>query len=389
MKYPTIFKSLAAAAALAIGVAFSPAQAEVVTNTTDQLFNAADEVSSTLTVSAGTIITTFVSGTYSAANVVRLQREVGSPGSGAWENVARVTGASTVANARVVTSWLTGTGPEAYRLLMSATGTGAVVAYLTDASVTATNYFRTSNASNTVFFDDFFGENNDGSLTVVNPSLYVTTQGADSEGTIGAITPAIHEGGLVLISGNNAAGSEICISMIDEATHGALPSDGVVVFEVRMRSAQVDGLTYMALQAQNCTANGTADVLADMDSGVFVQVDASNADMIGILRQDEATDTDDWQAFSSLIDTEGANALEVPLGVVTAADTYVVLRVETDTLGNGYFYINNALVHAEALAITPGTRLIPVIITAETVAGGGVVTNTLDYILFIHPRPLT
>ena len=388
MKYPTILKTLAAVAILAFGFS-TPSSAAVVTNTTDQLFNAVDETSTSLIVESGTVLTTFVSGTYSAANVVWLQREVGSPGSGAWENVARVTGASTTANARVTTSWTSGIGTEAYRLIMSATGTGAVVAYLTDHAVTATDYFRTSSSSDIVFFDDFFGENNDGSLTVVNPSLYVTTQGADSEGTIGAVTVAIQEGGVTLISGNNAAGSEICISMIDEATSGALVSDGPIVYEVRHRAAQTDGLTYMTLQSQNCTSSGTIDVLIDIDSGVVAQTDANNADMIGIARQDEATDTNDWQAFSSNDDTEGANALEVPLGTATAADTYVVLRVETDALGNGYWYVNGVLVHAEALAVATTARLIPAFVTAETVAAGGTVTVVIDYILFVQARPAT
>lgn len=365
------------------------ASAAVVTNTTDQLFNAVGEVSTTITVPAGTVLTTFVSGTYAVANVVRLQREKGSPGSSAWESVQRVTGETTTANARVTTAWATGKGRESYRLHMTATGTGAVVAYLTDYAVTATDYFRTSNADSIVFFDDFFGENQDGSLTAVNGALFVTTQGADSQGTVGVLTTAIQEGGLTLVSGGVEAGSEVCLSMIDEATSGALVSDGPVVFEVRHRAAQVDGLTYMTLQAQNCTANGSVDVLADMDSGVFVQVDGSNADMIGILRQDEATDTDDWQAFSSNGDTEGANALEVPLGTATVADTYVLLRVETDTLGNGYFYVNGSLVHAEALAVATTARLIPAFTTSETAAGGGAVTVVIDYWMFVQARPTT
>ena len=121
----------------------------------------------------------------------------------------------------------------------------------------------------------------------------------------------------------------------------------------------------------------------------MAQLDANNADMIGIVRQDEATDTDDWQAFSSLADVEGANALEVPLGTATVVDTYVVLRVETDAAGNGYWYINDALVHAEALAVATTARLIPAFVSAETVAAGGTVTTVLDYVLFVHPRPTT
>lgn len=378
--------SLAAAAVLIFGVG-TVAHAAVVTNTTDQLFNAVDEVSTTITVPAGTTLTTFISGTYAAGNTVVLQRELGSPGSGAWRTVQTVT--SGTANARTSASWTTGTGREAYRLNMTATGTGDVVAYLTDKNTAAASRSSYSDAGQIVFFDDFLGLHNDGSLTVINPSLYVSTQGVDSEGTIGAISTAAHEGGLILVSGDNAAGSEICLSFVDETTSGALPSEGALVYEIRVEHDQVDGLTYMALQTLNCTANGTLDVHVDISSGVYNHISTNNNDQIGIARQDEATDTDDWQAFSALVTTEGANALEVPLGTATVANAYVVLRVETDTTGNGYWYVNGVLVHAEPLAITPGTRLIPMFLVSETAAGGGTVTGTLDYIFFVSARPST
>ncbi len=379
-------RNLTAGAILLLG-GWGGAQAAVVTNTTDQLFNAVNEVSSTIRVAPFAELSVFVSGTYEDANTMVLQREVGSPGSGAFEDVQTVT--TGTADARVVTRWTAGPNPSSYRLKMSATGTGDVVAYLTDHAVTARTLPTLSTATEIVFFDDFFGENNDGSLTVVNPSLYVTTQGADSEGTIGAVATAVHEGGATLISGDNAVGSEICISMVDEATSGALPSDGDIVFEVRFRPAEIDGLTYMTLQAQNCTASGTVDVMIDIDSGVVAQLDANNADMAGIARQDEATDTDDWQSFSSLIDVEGSNALEVPLGTATPINTYITLRVEVDTAGDAYFYVAGTLQHAEALAVTPGTRLIPSVVVAETAAGGGTVTMVIDYWMFVVPRPAT
>ena len=382
-----ILQALALGAVLLLSTQ-TVAQAAVVTNTTDQLFNAVGETSTTLRVNTPrTKLSVFVSGTYEDVNTVVLQREVGSSGSGAFEDVLTVT--SGTANARVVSQWQTGPNPSSYRLRMTATGTGAVVAYLTDKPVTARTITQLpANESRIVLFDDFYGGLNDGSLTVVNPSLYVATQGADSQGTIAArIVSAGEEGVVQLVSGDALAGSEVCLSMVDEVDFGAIASDGEIIFEVRLAAAQVDGLTYMTLQGQECTAAASVDVLIDIDSGVVGQVDGSNVDMAGIARQDEATDTDDWQAFSSLIDVEGANALEVPLGVVGVAGEYDTLRVEIDTVGNAYFFINGDLVHAEALAVTASQRLIPAIVTAETAAGGGTVTIDLDYLLFITGRP--
>lgn len=389
-----ILKTLAVAT-LALMLAFGwpkPAQAVTVVTSSESgaLFNAVDEMSASITVSAGATLTTFVSGTYAIANIIYLQREVGSPGSGAWENVTRVTGASTTANARVVTTWTTGPGTEAYRLIMTATGTGDVVAYLTDKNVVAAGIETyKSNLSQIVFFDDFLGENNDDSLTVVNPSLYKATQGDDTAGTIAAIASGVQEGGMSLgPSGTDLLGSAVCVSALSVANFGAIASDGHMVFEVRLQAAQTDGYTYMTWQGQECTTSGSIDMLIDFDgAGAFSQVDGTNVDMAGIAVADEAVDTDDWQAFSSLIDVEGANALEVPLGVQISAAVYDVLRVEIDTVGNAYFYVNGALLHAEALAVSTSQRLIPAVVTAESAANGDTVTLQLDYWFVVTGRP--
>ena len=379
-------KLFAVAAVLVFGIPPFLAQAEVVTNTTDQLFNAVDEVSATITVPPETDLTIFISGTYSVANIIVLQREVGSPGSGAWQTVQTISLAT--ANARETHSWKTGTSTEGYRLNMTATGTGAVVAYLTDRAPAAPDMstFRPS-STQIVFFDDFTGEANDGSLTVINPSLWVSTQGVDSQGTIGAVSTGAHEGGMIIVSGGAEAGSEICFSPVDETTSGVRATDGEILVEFRVEHDQVDGLTYLGLQELNCTGSGTLDVHIDIAAGVFDHITTNMNDMIVFARQDEATDTDDWQAASALVTTEGANALEVPLGTQTVANDYVILRIVVDTTGNGYWYINGVLVHAEPLAVTVATRLVPVFLVAETAGAGGTVTGTLDYILLVSGRP--
>jgi len=88
-----MFKTLRNLIAGAVALLYIPigVQAAVVTNTTDQLFNAVNETSTTLRVNPFTQISIFVSGTYAAGNTVVLQRGVGSPGSGAFEDVATVT----------------------------------------------------------------------------------------------------------------------------------------------------------------------------------------------------------------------------------------------------------------------------------------------------------
>ena len=359
-------------------------QAAVVTNTTDQLFNAVNEVSSTLRVNAAeTQLSIFVSGTYENINTVVLQREVGSPGSGAFEDVLTVTNGT--ANARVTSAWTTGPNPSSYRLKMTAAGTGAVVAYLTDHPVTARTWV--TNVDQIVFFDEFLWnqwETNADSTTIINDAFYVTQDSDVGGGTVAAVTLAIQEGGVTLIGGTTAENG-VCMSAETTANFGALVSDGTMSFEVRLRTDTLDGKMVVLLASVACVADVVP--LVDIDSGVVSQVDAGSESLAGFVRQDEGTDTDDWQAISAIADAEGANALEVPLGTATAVDTYVTLRIEIASTGDAYWYIAGSLVHAEPLAVTTTARLIPLIQDMETALNVGAVTMIIDYWEFVVARP--
>lgn len=377
-------KAFALGVALLWGVVVTPAQAAVVTNTTDQLLNAVNEVTSTLRVDPFTDLSIFVSGTYEDVNTVVLQREVGSPGSGAFEDVRTVT--SGTANARVVTRWTSGPNPESYRLKMSITGTGAVVAYLTDWPVTPTVWVTGSDRI--VFFDEFLGnENNAASLTVLDASLYVSQTQSTSGGTIGAYDTAVQEGAVVITSGDdssNLGDESTCMGAITTASWGALVSDGIISFETRLRVDTIAGSVGAGLIDIACVADNIP--IADIDSGTVVFNGATAGGAL-IWQQDEATDVDDFQAISALSNAEGANALEVPLGVALVADTYFTLRVETDTAGNAYFYADGTLLHAEPLAVTTTDRLIPMIQANSTIPGTQTVVITVDYWEFSVPRP--
>lgn len=372
---------LAAALLLYIPVA---AQAAVVTNTTDQLFNAVGETSSTLRVNTRfTQLSVFVSGTYAAGNTVVLQRGVGSPGSGAFENVVTVT--TGTANARLVTRWDTGPNPESYRLKMTATGTGDVVAYLTDWPITARAW--ATGATRIVMFDDFTGDNS-ASTTVINASKYVSETQSTSGGTIAANTVAIQEGGVSIVSGDdssNAGDEATCMSAITAASFGGLVSDGIISFEARLQADSINGIVAAGLIDIACVADNVP--VADIDSGT-VTFNGATAGGAMIWQQDEATNVDSFQAISALANVEGANALEVPLGTVIVAATYYTLRVETDTTGNAYFYVDGTLQHAEPLAVTTTDRLVPMIQAVATIDGTSeAVTIIVDYWEFMVPRP--
>lgn len=373
-------RNLLKVAALLLALVPFSAQATVVGPTTaDQRLEAAAEVTAVLSVPANTEITIFVSGVYAAGNTVLLERQVGSPGgTPAWETIMTVTTAT--ANARIVQHWTSGTGPEAFRLRMSATGTGEVSAFLTDHPRVARKWV--TNADQIVWFDDF-SITGDASATAFDAGVYLATEGSTAAGDLPVITTAIQEGGVTFVSGGTDVTDGECLSSITTAAFGALPSEGWTAFEVRLRHAEVDGFTGMMLTSVECQSPYV--VLVDYDASSYVVLQ----DAIGIGRDDEADDANDWQAFSSLVTAEGANEQEVVLGIETAINTYVVLRVEIDQSGNGYFYIDGVLLHAEPLAVTPGTRMIPLVETHETAAGGGPTTMVLDYWMFVVPRPKT
>ena len=376
-----MFKTLRNLIAGAVALLYIPigVQAAVVTNTTDQLFNAVNETSTTLRVNPFTQISIFVSGTYAADNTVVLQRGVGSPGSGAFEDVATVTIGT--ASTRVVTRWTSGPNPSSYRLKMTATGTGDVVAYLTDWPVTARTWV--TNADQIVQFDDFTGDNSS-STTVLNASRYLSHNSDAGGGTAGAMDVAIQEGAVVMNSGTTADDGT-CMSAISAAIKGALVSDGTMSFELRIRSAAVTGVVLAGFTSAECVSDTVP--IASVLALVVDQVDGGSESMAVHIRDDDATTATEWQAISAIADAEGANALEVLLGVVTAADTYVVLRVEIDALGNAYWYIAGSLVHAEPLAVTITARMIPILHLMESTVNAGAVISFIDYWEFVQARP--
>ncbi len=355
----------------------------VVTNTTDQLFNAVDEVSTSLLAAPFELMSIFVSGTYAAGNTLVLQREVGSPGSGSFENVMTVTTAT--ANERIEASFSNGPNTNAYRLKMTATGTGDIVGYLTNWPVTAVNFFDNSHlGTHFVHFEDFVHNNEEGGTTVVDAEIFLATEASDDSGngTIGAYVDANREGIVTMISDTEDT-NPVCMSYIILANFAALVSDGVSVFEVRVNWSDDDGWVSMGMNDDICATND-ADWL-NIDSEVASE-NTSNGDVIGWVQDAGATDVAFYQAISAIATVLGANALSVPVEAMIPA-SYDTLRVETDSSGNGYWYLNGVLRHAEPLAVGTAAEILPFVMHGGN--GAGTTVSSIDYWLFANPRPTT
>lgn len=374
-------KAFGLAALLALPFA-APVGAAVVTNTTDQLFNAVGETSSSLTAAAGADITVFVAGTYAAGNAVWLQKEVGSPGSGAWENFMLVTNGT--ANAKINTSAKNGTSTQNYRLLMTATGTGNVIAYLTDHWVSPRQTW--ARADYMEHYDEFIDQ--DSSATVVTAAKY-STEVSDSGGSlIASVSAGANEGALTITSGTTS-NDGACFSVLTVASFGSDISLGWSMFEARLQSADdTDGIVSMGWSDQVCADTTDTIPVSDVDSGVVSQVDGESESLAILTRQDEATDVDGWIPVTAIADTEGANALEVSVGSQADA-VYQVLRVEINSGGDAFFYIDGALVWAEPLAVTATAVLSPIIHSMESALNTGANITLVDYIWYVTPRPAT
>ena len=349
----------------------------VVTNTTDQLFNAVDETSADLLAAPFTELTFFISGTYSTANTVVLQKEVGSPGSGAFETVLTLD--TSTANARTVGGFTTGPNTDNYRLKMTAFGTGAVVAYMTDYPRAARNW-GTSDATNIVFFDDF-KITGVASATVLDANVYVITEdsGGGGQGVPAVMVAGILEGGFTHTS-DDGNGEEVCVGQADPATDGSTVSDGWHMFELRVSIDVLTGLAEMGWWDTICTAD---TVPISITTGT-VAANGATAAIAAIVLDDGATDATAWQAVSAISNAEGANALEVPM-ITAVVSTYVVLRLEIDNLGNAYFFVDDILLHAEPLAVLT-TSEIAAFFQVESTTSTALV-GTVDYWTTVQPRP--
>ncbi len=355
----------------------------VVTNTTDQLLNAVDETTSSLNALPFELLSVFISGTYAAGNTVVLQREVGSPGSGAFETVATVTTA--IANERIEFQWTNGPNTNAYRLKMTATGTGAVVAYMTNWPVAAINWTTGSHlTTHVVNFYDFLSNNEEGGTTVLDAEIWLSTEATDDsgDGVIGAYVDASREGIITMVSDTEDT-NPVCLSYIVLANFASLVSDGVTAFEIRVNWSDDDGWVGMGMNDDICATND-ADWL-NVDAEVASE-NTDNGDVVGWVQDAGATDVAFYQAISAIATVVGANALSVPVEAMIPA-SYDTLRVETDSAGNAYFYLNGVLRHAEPLAVGTAAEILPFVMHGGN--GAGTTVSSIDYFLFVNPRPTT
>lgn len=355
----------------------------IAVNTTDQLLNAVGETSTSLLAAPFTELTIFISGTYSTGNTVVLQREVGSPGSGAFEDILTLD--TNTANARQIEGFTTGPNTDNYRLAMTAFGTGAVVAYMTDYPRAARDWVANSTFTN--HFDDFrIGiELNQDVVTVINEQLYLgfsNTASGNNE-TLVALDETNLEGALIMLSSDGAADEMACVGTELAAEDGATVGDGWIAVEGRIAWSVFSGKGSFGFTDTVCVSNAVSH--SDI-TGTAVAANGATDSLAIISFDDGATSALFFHATSAISDVEGANAITVVGPATPTANDYVVLRVEIDNLGNAFFFHNGTLFHAEPLAVTVAAEVIWMLNGGTSATTTGVDT-AIDYLEFVTTRP--
>ena len=366
--------SLIAGAVFLLGVsAVAQAQSVHESSETDDLLNAVGEVTTTLRADPFSTLSVFLNGTYVAT--ANLQREVGSPGSGAFENVRAVTNGTD--DATVSTLWTTGPNPESYRVIVTTHTSGAMLAQLTDQSQAPTQFV--SGATYIREFDDFLLN-----VAAVTAERYVATEN-DAGGTIFIGITGLTEGAYRGITGTGGDDAdEVCLSYNDVSDMGGLVSDGTMAFEVRLKSNVTTAQFGALLHDEECVATQLTPF--DVDSNVVTFDTGNQANSVGFAHSEEADDVDGWTAVSANADTEGNNSDEFEVGTVVA-NTYVTLRIEVDSSGDAYWYVDSVLVYAENEVVATTAILLPFVWADTTAADGGDPTIDVDFIEFVMTRP--
>ena len=387
--FSKILTSLAALA-LVFGAWGSAYAAVVETTETDDILNAVGEVTDSLLISAEGTVRIFTQGV-AYVLTANLQREIGSPGSGAWENVLVVTGATGVERSDTYTN---GPSPANYRVAVTAYTSGSVTSQLTDNAATPFDFGNTrGNRTYIHWFEDFY---DDEALltaaTTVWKGVLLTDEDA-AGGTICVITAATNEGVLTCVSGTaGSAADTVHVHQGVVTNTGSLVSDGRQMFETRIQYDDLTG-SQVTMALVDVATGAESDEPFDFtasDVGTFGT--AIYADALGIIMDDDTGDNF-FQPFGGLTDVElndsdaGGAGEEFAMGATFAINTYRVLRVEVDSAGDCYFFVDSALEYAHNQCVNTTAVMMPAIFVGTSAIANDATTIIIDYMWFAFARP--
>ena len=370
-------QTLALAVVIALGgTDFAKAEHTAIVGST---FTAVGTSSSLRLTTKGDTATIYVNGVYDA--VLDLEREVGSPGSGAYQRV--LSDIAPTANTQYRVSWVAETNNVTIRLRLRTFTSGTVVYVMFDGRLSIPSFPYTTHVD---YFDDFIGADvattGDTSWGVNEYAYFIETQGTPAD-----VLATAEEGAMVMTSGTAGTITQdvTAISGPVVADQAALVSDGSNWVEWRVESSIITGQSY-GFGLSDVVAIATTIALFVADTNVVTDTGSTND--IALMFSTDADAGNFWIAVSTNAGNVGNNDDEFACSQAHAVDNYERLGILIEATGDAFFYVDGTLCAAEALAVATTARLLPygwATSATDTTTGGAVIT--IDYIDFKMARP--
>jgi len=322
----------------------------------------------------------------------RLEKEVGSPGSGVFGVVPLFEDVFPTAQGGAAVGGTTQiarhTSPEkaCFRLRMRTDAGGTAQIQLVTNRRTPTA--APSRSTHMTFFDDF----NRSILAVAALGSAIDYLSFAGDGTgssvvgIGEVSP---EGNLTFTGGDDGDAEDTLEITLGVSAYGGLVSAGLIIVEYRSSVEDITAGDWILGLTEDVTANASEDMEYDVNTNVvtdFSTVDSS----IAFAFSSDAVNPTLLQAVSTNATAIGNAADEYTLAGTPVAATYQLLRIEVDTSGDGFWYVNNLLVGAEPLAVATTATLMPYMAASsadDCTTACGVTKVDIDYLLWSVPRP--
>lgn len=324
--------------------------------------------------------------------VWRLEIEVGSKGSGAFKPVSGFSDVFPTAQGGAAVGGTTQImryeveQPSCFRLRMITDAGGtAQIQLVTNRNVPSAVPGRSTHMT---FFDDF----NRSVLAVaaLGSNIDYLSFAGDGSGSsvvgIGEISP---EGIMTFTGGDDGDAEDTLEITLGTAAYGGLVSAGMIIVEFRSSVEDITAGDWILGLSEDVTANAGEDMEYDINTNVVTDF-SSVASSVAFAFSSDAVNPTLLQAVSTNATALGNAADEYTLAGTPVAATYQILRIEVDTNGDAFWYVDGVLVGAEPLAVATTATLMPYMAASsadDCTSSCGVTKVDIDYLMWVVARP--
>ena len=346
-------------------------------------FTAVGDVSSSLSVNAnrGAVVNIYINGVYDM--VIALERERGSPGSGAFAVVPGFRDIAPAANTLYRVTHITERDNEVLRLRVTTDTSGTAFYSLFDGRTSPRTFTRATHLNS---FWEFYETD----TALAGDTTWQSEMVSDvyTSGTAPVQVTTNQEGTIVgtVGTGTNEDTDAVAVSTGETiAGFAALISDGVTSVTWRVRLNDIVGNSY-GFGLSDAIPIANTIWLFEVNTNLVTDTGTTNDIVLHFSSDADATTS--WNPVSTNGGTIGNNADEFACPETIAVDTYMNLTIQIEATGDAFFYVDDVLCAAEALATATTARLVPYAYgtsAEDDTSGGGVFT--IDYVDFYMARP--